>query len=61
MLLTDKLIDSSNKSRKAGVACKLDIKKDYDHVNWNFHIYVRREWVLVRDDASVMASPFLLL
>jgi len=36
----NELIDSRVKSGKAGVVCKLDIQKTYDHVNYNFLIYV---------------------
>ena len=35
-------LDSRLKSRIPGVLCKLDLEKVYDHVNWNFLIYMLR-------------------
>ena len=34
VLLTNKLVNSRKKTRRPGILCKLDIEKDYDHVNW---------------------------
>lgn len=42
MLIADELIDSITKFGNPGVVCKLDIEKAYDHVNWEFLIYVVR-------------------
>ena len=36
MLVANEGIDSMLKSNSSGVICKLDIKKVYDHINWNF-------------------------
>jgi len=42
VLLATELIDSRIISTKAGVVCKLDIEKAYDHVNWEFLLYVMK-------------------
>jgi len=42
VLLANELIDSRIKSRKTAVVCKLDIKKAYNHVNWDFFFYVMK-------------------
>jgi len=42
VLLANELIDSRIKARKAGVVCKLDLEKAYDHVNWDFLLYVMK-------------------
>jgi hypothetical protein len=34
--------DSRLKSGEPGVLCKLDMEKAYDHVDWNFLIYLLR-------------------
>ena len=40
MLIANEAINSMLKSNKCDVLCKLDIKKAYDNVNWNFLLLV---------------------
>ena len=42
MLIANESLDCRLKSSLPGVLCKLDIEKAYDHVNWNFLIYLLR-------------------
>jgi len=42
VLIANELIVSRVKSGKPDVVCKLDIEKTYDHVNWDFLLYVMR-------------------
>ena len=41
-LITNEAIDSLLKRNAKWVICKLDIEKDYDHVNWKFLLFVLR-------------------
>ena len=51
VLIANELIDSKFKSGKPSVVCKLDIEKAYDHMNWDFLLYVmkrmgfREKWI----------------
>jgi len=42
LFITNESFDSRAKSGKQGPACKLDIENVYDHVNWDFLIYIKR-------------------
>ncbi len=40
VLIANECLDTRLKDDLPGVICKLDVEKAYDHVNWNFFIYL---------------------
>ena len=39
-LVANECVDRSLKNKEQGVLCKLDIEKAYDHVSWDFLLYL---------------------
>jgi hypothetical protein len=42
VFIASEFLDSKLKSKELGVLCKLDMEKAYDHVDWNFPLYILR-------------------
>jgi len=42
ILIANDCLDSRLRSREPVVICKIDLEKAYNHVNWNFLLYMQR-------------------
>jgi hypothetical protein len=72
ILIANKCIDSRLRSGVPCIICKMDLEKAYDHVNWDFLLYMLRRcgfgekwcrWIAhcistVRFSVSINGSPF---
>ena len=61
VLITNECIDSCLKSGIPGVLCKLDLEKAYDHINWDFLLYMLRRCGFSDRLRHGFRSVFLLL
>jgi hypothetical protein len=57
VLITNECLESRLKLGIPRVKCKLDLEKAYDHVNWEFLSWQRRQWMF----ACISTSRFSIL
>ncbi|KAJ9705360.1 hypothetical protein PVL29_003414 [Vitis rotundifolia] len=66
-LIANEAIDSLLKRNESGVLCKLDLEKAYDHLNWNFLLFVMQsmgfgeKWIWWISWCISIASFFALI
>ena len=65
-LTANEAIDSPLKGDEAGVLCKLDLEKAYDHINWDFLLTVMQKMGFGEKSASwikwcISTASFLVL
>ena len=58
VLVANEAIDSRKRSAGAGLVCKLNIEKAYDHVNWRFLLSILEKWVLDPSGETRFYSAF---
>jgi hypothetical protein len=61
ILIANECLDSRLKLRVPRVLCKLDMEKAYDHVNWNFFLYLLRQCGLGRNGVCGSSNASRLL
>lgn len=47
ILIANECVEEMRTKGRKGIVCKVDLEKDYDHVNWNFLDYVldkKKNW-----------------
>jgi hypothetical protein len=42
IFIANECLDGRMRSRESGVICKMDLEKAYDHVSWDFLLYMLR-------------------
>jgi hypothetical protein len=40
ILIANESLDSRRRSGEPGILCKMDVEKAYDHINWDFLLYM---------------------
>lgn len=50
LLVVNEVIDYWLARNESGILCKLDIKKTYNHLEWDLLLLVLRKWALLKMD-----------